>query len=61
MAFLPEEERDQILQRICFEKHTRRTLITPTELLAECAHIRERGFAVSIAEITITAVPKSSE
>jgi DNA-binding IclR family transcriptional regulator len=55
MAFLPEEERDQILQRICFEKHTRRTLITPTELLAECAHIRERGFAVSIAEEEIGA------
>jgi IclR family acetate operon transcriptional repressor len=55
LAFLPEEERRLVLQRIRFEKHTRRTLTTPAELLAECARIRGRGFAISIAEEEIGA------
>lgn len=55
VAFLSDEDRAQVLKRIRFDKYTGRTISSPDLLEEECARVREKGFAVSVAEEEIGA------
>lgn len=55
VAFLPDADRAPLLERIRFEKLTSRTIVTPEDLLADCARVRERGYALSVAEEEVGA------
>jgi IclR family acetate operon transcriptional repressor len=55
MASLTCEDRAQVIKRISFEKYTNRTITSPALLEEECARVREKGFAVSVAEEEVGA------
>lgn len=55
LAFQSDEDRSAIIERLRLERCTSRTLVTAVELDAECARIRERGHALSVAEEEIGA------
>ncbi|RDI69851.1 IclR family transcriptional regulator [Halopelagius longus] len=50
LAFLPEEERDAIVDGIDFVRVTPNTITSRTELVEELAAIRERGYALDDEE-----------
>ena len=49
-AFLPDDEREALVDRIRFRRFTDRTIVTKRGLNAEFASIRERGYAVDRSE-----------
>ena len=55
MASLTHEDRNEVIQRISFAKYTSRTITSPALLEEECARVREKGFAVSVAEEEVGA------
>lgn len=55
LAFQSDEERCAIIERLHLQRFTSRTLVTAQELEAECARIRDRGHAFSVAEEEIGA------
>lgn len=55
VAFLSDDDRSQVLNRIGFEKYTSRTISSPALLEEECARVRDKGFALSVAEEEIGA------
>ncbi len=61
LAFLPTEERKQIIQSIHFEKFTEHTIINQDALEKELELIREQGYAIDNMEhvigITCAAAP----
>ena len=50
MAYLPDQQLEQVLQRQSFHRYTEHTFCTPEDLKAELANIRARGFAYDIEE-----------
>lgn len=50
LAFLPDEERDRILEQIAFERFTKRTITSKKALLRELDGVREKGYAIDRAE-----------
>jgi len=46
VAFLPDDERDTVLDQLTFDAYTERTLTTRDELLADLEATRDRGFAI---------------
>lgn len=50
LAFLPEKECDDLLSKIKMVKYTESTITTKKALSAEFVKIRERGYAVDLAE-----------
>jgi len=50
IAFLPDEELSELVERIEFTTLTPRTLSTANELLSDLKKVRERGFAVDDEE-----------
>jgi IclR family transcriptional regulator, KDG regulon repressor len=50
LAFLPGNEREQIIKNIHFEKFTEQTIVDPQKLAEELKLIRKRGFAVDNEE-----------
>jgi IclR family acetate operon transcriptional repressor len=55
VASLADEDRAQLIKRITFERYTGRTITSPVLLEEECARVREKGFAVSVAEEEVGA------
>lgn len=51
IAFLPNAALDDLVERLTFTPHTRRTITTPAALRAELVRVRERGFAIDDEEI----------
>ena len=50
IAFLPEQEREQLVNRIKFKKFTANTITNKTEFQKELTTIREQGYSVDRAE-----------
>ncbi|QBG46773.1 hypothetical protein EGM51_04955 [Verrucomicrobia bacterium S94] len=50
LAFLPDDERDEILSKITLTKFNERTITTRKAMMAEIARIREKGYATDLAE-----------
>lgn len=50
LAFLPEEEREQRLKGIKFQRFTARTITAMKPFRLELEHVRERGYALDLAE-----------
>ncbi len=50
VAFLPENEREELLARLRLERLTPRTITDPKELRAELSRTRERGYATNDEE-----------
>jgi DNA-binding IclR family transcriptional regulator len=50
LAFLPESEREAILERLDLKRFTERTITTVAAMRKELATIRERGYAFDLAE-----------
>jgi IclR family acetate operon transcriptional repressor len=51
LAFLPEEERDEILRALPLERHTERTVTTAAALRASLDETRRAGVSVSVDEM----------
>jgi IclR family transcriptional regulator, pca regulon regulatory protein len=51
MAFRPQAEIDRFLARAPFERHTEKTLIDASALIARLAQVREQGFASALDEL----------
>ena len=51
LAFLPAAERDEVLQRITFDRRGPNTLTSRTALLAELERVRSAGIAVNNEEL----------
>ena len=50
LAFLPDEERERIIERIELTRYTENTITEISELKRQLQEIRERGYVVSIGE-----------
>lgn len=50
LAFLPDEERLELLQLLPLDRYTPNTIVDPPRLLDELAAVRERKYAVDIEE-----------
>ena len=50
LAYLPEEESNEIIKKLTLTKYNERTISTKKELKKELAEIRKRGFAIDRAE-----------
>jgi DNA-binding IclR family transcriptional regulator len=55
IASLSDEDRAQVVNRIKFEKYTGRTITSPALLEEECTRVREKGYAISVAEEEVGA------
>lgn len=55
LAFLPEEEVEQIARTVGFPSRTQRTIATLAELEEELARVRALGYAVDTGENEVTA------
>lgn len=53
LAYLPLEERDQVVGRLRLTPRTRRTITSPTEFLAELDRVRAQGFAENHGESAV--------
>jgi DNA-binding IclR family transcriptional regulator len=51
LAFLPDEEREEILQSLSLDRHTERTVTNVTALRAALAEVRRKGVCVTIEEV----------
>ena len=51
IAFLPADDLDNLIARLEFTKNTHRTITTASDLKAELARVRRRGFAVDDEEV----------
>lgn len=51
LAFLPEDEREEILRALPLERHTERTVTTATALRASLDETRRAGVSVSVDEM----------
>jgi len=49
-AFLPQEEADEMLRGLTYERFTPKTLVQPAKLKREFAKVREQGFAIDDEE-----------
>ena len=56
LAFLPEVEIEQITSTIEMQPFTPHTITDPTQLRAELAAIRQRGYATSFEETDLGAM-----
>ena len=56
LAFLPEVEIEQITSTIEMQPFTSHTITDPTQLRAELAAIRQRGYATSFEETDLGAM-----
>ncbi|MFC1886170.1 IclR family transcriptional regulator [Thermodesulfobacteriota bacterium] len=52
LAFLPDEEREDILNRVSFVKYTSTTILRKDQLEIELKNIREKGCAENYGEMT---------
>lgn len=50
LAFLPKEQRDEIIEKLDLKPHTKNTITNKKELLKELERIRQRGYAVDNME-----------
>ncbi len=50
VAFLPEEEREAVLDKMNFERFTEQTICDKARFEQECEQIRKNGYSVDIAE-----------
>ncbi len=50
VAFLPEEEREAVLDKMNFERFTEQTICDKAQFEQECEQIRKKGYSVDIAE-----------
>jgi len=50
LAFLPDEESNEIIKKLTLTKYNERTISTKKELQKELAEIRKRGYAIDRAE-----------
>ena len=50
LAFLPEEESDELIKQLTLTKYNERTITTKKALKKEMAEIRKRGYAIDRAE-----------
>ena len=53
LAFLPEEHRDIILNKMSFEKLTEYTITDKTKLLQDLETVRDKGFALNSQELAL--------
>jgi DNA-binding IclR family transcriptional regulator len=51
LAFLPEAEREEILQSLSLDRHTERTVTTLAALRAALAEVRRRGVCITVDEV----------
>ena len=51
MAYTEDEDRDGVLSRISFKKHTDRTICTREEFERELKSVREKGYAFDAREL----------
>jgi DNA-binding IclR family transcriptional regulator len=51
LAFLPEEEREEISRSLSLDRHTERTVTTLATLRASLAEVRRKGVCVTIDEV----------
>ena len=51
MAYTEDEDRDGVLSRISFKKHTDRTICTREEFERELESVREKGYAFDAREL----------
>jgi len=51
MAFLPDEEQDELIGRLRLEEAGPRAITDPERLREELARIRERGYAINDEEL----------
>jgi DNA-binding IclR family transcriptional regulator len=51
LAFLPEKERDDLLDRLELKKFASKTIVDRDELVAELLRTRERGYAIDDNEM----------
>ena len=51
MAYTEDEDRDGVLSRISFKKHTDRTICTREEFARELKSVREKGYAFDAREL----------
>ena len=52
LAFLAEEEREKILNRVSFKRYTSTTIVDKEKFRIELDKIRERGYAENLGEMT---------
>lgn len=50
LAYLPKEERDDLISRLKMTRYNKRTITTKNAMLEEITKIRERGYATDLAE-----------
>jgi DNA-binding IclR family transcriptional regulator len=50
LAFLPDDEREQVVKKICFVQHTPQTIVSAEALYRELAAVRQNGYAVEDKE-----------
>lgn len=50
LAFLPENERNDLIGKIDFKKYTEQTITSKSKLLRELSEIKEQGFAIDYEE-----------
>lgn len=55
LAFQADDDRATIIHRLKLERFTSRTILTADQLNEECLHVRDRAFAISVAEEEIGA------
>ena len=51
LAFLPEDEAEELMEKINFEKRTDKTLVTARSLKKELKAVRNNGFAINYEEL----------
>ena len=51
LAFLPEEEREDILGSLPLDRHTERTVTSEAALRASLAEVRRKGVCVTVEEV----------
>lgn len=50
LAYLPELERDRIIDNMIFKRYTKRTIINKSEYLKALATVKQKGYALNFAE-----------
>ncbi len=52
-AFLPEDEREELIQKLDYIALTHRTITSPDVLREELAQVREQGYAINDEELSV--------